>query len=71
MTGRRNYLVSSSQAKRLSMNDLAAIKVIKLEPGERTVRRVFEVVWSSRAVFFIGAFVSQFFVCCGTSSFVM
>lgn len=28
------YRIPSSQAKRLSMNDLAAIKVIKLEPGK-------------------------------------
>lgn len=46
MTKRCNYIVSSSQAKRLSMNDLAAIKVIKLEPGERSARRMFGVVES-------------------------
>lgn len=33
-----NYCVSSPQAKRLSMSDLAAIKVIKLEPGEYTAK---------------------------------
>lgn len=41
--------IPSSQAKRLSMNDLAAIKVIKLEPGKR---KVFGLLCSYRAIDF-------------------
>lgn len=42
-----NYYIPSSQAKRLSMNDLAAIKVIKLEPGKR---KVFYLLYGYRVI---------------------
>jgi hypothetical protein len=52
--------VSSPQAKRLSMNDLAAIKVIKLEPGECDVHQVCLVSYGHRN-WFLHSIIHRFF----------